>query len=316
MAGSGERRGPYKTRPGSILGVAAAFRQSPRYLSWGKSWAMRFDRHVERFAKANGNPDLKAIRRGDIVRALNEFADAPVEGNNWLKAMRALCDFALDIEEIDRDPTAGVKRLKAAHREGFRVWTEDEIDRYLGHHRPPTIAHRLFVLALYTGAARADLVRLGWQNVHGDAIQYRRAKTERVGGPLITVPILPPLAALLATIPRDQVTFLENRYGRPRSVHAVTGDMAGWVDEVPGLGDPDHLGRRLTTHGLRKALGRRLAEAGCSPHQIMSVLGHESISSAQVYTRAYDRAEAAAEAMGRIGNISPANGRVVRLKKR
>ena len=39
------------------------------------------------------------------------------------------------------------------------------------------------------------------------------------------------------------------------------------------------------THGLRKAAGRRLAEAGASTKQIMAVLGLKSIELAELYTR-------------------------------
>src|SRR5262249_53533281 len=33
-------------------------------------------------------------------------------------------------------------------------------------------------------------------------------------------------------------------------------------------------------HGLRKAAGRRLAEAGCTAHEIMAVLGHTTLTEA------------------------------------
>ena len=39
------------------------------------------------------------------------------------------------------------------------------------------------------------------------------------------------------------------------------------------------------THGLRKAAGRLLAEAGSSTKQIMAVLGLKSIELADLYTR-------------------------------
>jgi integrase len=311
-------RGPYRTKPGTLAALAAAFRSSPRYLGWGPGWARRCDAHIDRFVRANAGMLTRDVRRGDIVRARNEFADVPAEATNWLKAMQALFGFALEVEDIDIDPTAGVARLQPRHREGFRVWTEDEIDIFLGHHRPPTVAHALFTLALCTGAARADLVRLGWPNLgerDGRAvIRYRRVKTEATGGPLIVVPVLPPLAALIETLPRDALTWLQTRYGRPRSAAAVTGDMARWVAEA-GLDAPDHLGRGLTTHGLRKALGRRLAEAGATEHEIMAVLGHRSPSSAAVYTRAYDRAQAAESGMERLSNISRTT-KVLRLRKK
>jgi hypothetical protein len=42
-------------------------------------------------------------------------------------------------------------------------------------------------------------------------------------------------------------------------------------------------------HGLRKTLGRRMADAGCSAHQIMAALGHTTLAEAERYTREADR---------------------------
>ncbi|WP_074962614.1 tyrosine-type recombinase/integrase [Jannaschia rubra] len=36
------------------------------------------------------------------------------------------------------------------------------------------------------------------------------------------------------------------------------------------------LPNRASPHGLRKATRRRLAEAGCTPHEIMAISGHRS----------------------------------------
>ncbi|MDH2383658.1 tyrosine-type recombinase/integrase [Bradyrhizobium sp. CER78] len=42
-------------------------------------------------------------------------------------------------------------------------------------------------------------------------------------------------------------------------------------------------------HGLRKTLGRRMADAGCTAHEIMAVLGHLTLAEAERYTREADR---------------------------
>ena len=56
----------------------------------------------------------------------------------------------------------------------------------------------------------------------------------------------------------------------------------------------------LSSHGLRKAMCRRLAEAGCTPHQIMAVSGHKTLSEVTRYTVAANRARLAVGAMGKI----------------
>jgi site-specific recombinase XerD len=42
-------------------------------------------------------------------------------------------------------------------------------------------------------------------------------------------------------------------------------------------------------HGLRKATGRRLAEAGATAKMIMSILGHTTLSEAERYTEEADQ---------------------------
>ena len=58
----------------------------------------------------------------------------------------------------------------------------------------------------------------------------------------------------------------------------------------------------LSPHGLRKATGRRLMEAGCTPAEIGSVLGHKTLAEMQKYVADFDRDAAAERAMGRIEN--------------
>jgi integrase len=54
---------------------------------------------------------------------------------------------------------------------------------------------------------------------------------------------------------------------------------------------------------LRKAALTRLADNGCTAHQIMAVSGHKSIKEAERYTREADRKRLAREAMDRMVNM-------------
>jgi integrase len=207
-----------------------------------------------------------------------------------------LMRYAKRIGYIDADPMATkLESLPPLRPGGHRTWRDDEIAAFRAHWPLGTTARLVFELAAGTGASGVDLVKLGTPNIAGDRIRYRRQKTERRKGPeetpLVDIPILPELAEALALVP-ERMTFLETEWGLPRSQGSLVHKWRAWVAEA-GLGAPDRNGRHLSLHGLRKALGRRLAERGASPHIIMAVLGHESIASAQVYTKAYDRARAA-----------------------
>ena len=54
---------------------------------------------------------------------------------------------------------------------------------------------------------------------------------------------------------------------------------------------------RCVTHGLRKAAARRLAEAGCTAHQIMSITGHQSMKEVERYTKAVEQKRLAVAAI-------------------
>lgn len=57
------------------------------------------------------------------------------------------------------------------------------------------------------------------------------------------------------------------------------------------------IGRGLSPHGLRKATARRLAEAGCTPHQIAAVTGHQTLQEVERYTREADQRRLAGAAV-------------------
>jgi hypothetical protein len=68
---------------------------------------------------------------------------------------------------------------------------------------------------------------------------------------------------------------------------------------VPGRLRP---GRPFTlfSAGLRKAAARRLAEAGCTAHEIAAITGHESLKEVARYTKAVDQRRLAEVAMGKV----------------
>ena len=60
--------------------------------------------------------------------------------------------------------------------------------------------------------------------------------------------------------------------------------------------DEAGLPKGLSLHGLRKATARRLAERGCSVHEIAAITGHASLSEVERYTKAADKKRLALQA--------------------
>jgi site-specific recombinase XerD len=101
------------------------------------------------------------------------------------------------------------------------------------------------------------------------------------------------LLATLAAANRDHVTIINTEYGKPFTVDG----FSQWMRAAITAAD---LPLECQPHGLRKAAGRRLAEAGCSANEIMSVLGHRTLAEAERYTREADQAQLATKAVTKL----------------
>lgn len=315
------KRGPYKVRPepGSIAELIEVYRaNSPRYKRLAPRTRYLVDRVLDQFRANNGRRQASELTLPLIERMRDSMSDTPAKANNWAQVIGQLLKYGKRTGFIDVNPLSdGIEKLAPKRPGGFRTWRDDEIEAFKAHHALGTLPRLVFTLALCTGAAAVDLVQLGWKNVDGNRIRYRRQKTERRKGaeetPIVSIPILPELEEALAWATKDTMTFLQTRDGLMRSPGGLTHQFRGWVVDA-GLGAHDKYGRGLAVHGLRKAVGRRLAERGASPHAIMSWLGHETIASAEVYTKAYDREKAADVAAQLLGGAAETN--VSRLPKR
>lgn len=70
-------------------------------------------------------------------------------------------------------------------------------------------------------------------------------------------------------------TILKTIHGKPFSAKSITGRMQEWT-RMAGLP------QGCTLHGLRKTLGKMLAEGGATTRQIMDTLGHTNIRHAEL----------------------------------
>lgn len=295
---SGKSERPSRCAPGTFNALVETFYRSPAFQRLSPSTRATYSGIIDRFRqeKDRGNKLVKDLRRRDVIAIMSSMSDTPAAANNLLRMLRMLMKLAIQLEWRDTDPTLGVDKFPTGP--GFHTWTEAEIARFYACHKPGTLAHTAMTLMLCTGAARADVVRLGWGNVAEDRIQYRRQKMLTRDGMLIDIRILPELAEVLSALPRDHFTFLQTRHGSSRSPKAFGGLMRKWCDAA---GLPE-----CTSHGLRKAIARRLGDAGATPHMIASITGHKSIKEVAHYSEDYDRARSADEGFDRLSRTKPA----------
>jgi integrase len=280
--------GPRKQRgaPGTFDRLVQDYFDSPNYLRMVSSTQRAYRLMIERFVRddAIGHRRVDQMRREHVNHIVAKRSKTPGAANDVLKKLRVLLRFAMANGQIRFDPTIGIKGFAEGE---IATWTEDEIEQFKQRWPAGTPERMAFALLLYTGQRRSDVVRMSWRDIDGNAIRVIQQKT----GTKVKIPLHPQLRRLIDDWPKRHVVVLATAYGKPFSAAGFGNWMAAKIAEA---GLPDH----CVTHGLRKAAARRLAEAGCSAHQIMAITGHKSLAEAERYTRAADQERLAEQAIG------------------
>ena len=283
--------GPAPQR-GTFSAVLAAFYLSPDWTALNPATQKTYRNLLERVRNPLGDKPAAAFDEERIQAILDRFADRPSARHNMRKALRKAFTFAVARKTIRRNPTDSVKTAPPK-TEGFRAWTDEDIAKYEKHWPSGTRQRLALALLLYTGQRRSDVVRFGWPMVWSGALRFQQVKIG-LGAPTMSIPLHPALKAELAHWP-DGETFLRTGAGEAFTAPGFT----NWFrDQVDAAGLP----KKTSAHGLRKAAARRLAEAGCTAHEIMAITGHASLKELERYTRTVSQAKTAEAAMGKIAN--------------
>jgi len=246
------------------------------------------------------------MKREHVDAILGRFADKPSAEIILLKRMRTLLRYAIEIGWRDNDPTAGVRAFKSVE---IHTWTESEIGQFESRWPIGTKQRLAFDLLLYTGQRGSDVSRMA-RPLAGEKIRVVQQKT---GAPL-TITVHPELRRSFESCPSDHLAAIVTAYGTPFSIKGFGQFIS---DAIREAGLPQY----CKAYGLRKAAARRLAEAGCSAHEIMAVTGHKTLSEVERYTRAAEQERLNAAAMAKqleqkTGKLVGANWQNILKQKR
>ena len=231
---------------------------------------------------------------------VSEKADRPALANLFLSVLKLLMRHAVEMGFRPDDPTVGVRGVKNRST-GYRTWTEEEIEIFYAAWAPGTRERLAMELLLCTGQRRADdVIRMGRQHVRDGKLEHPPIKERQRS-------FHPDFGSASKSHRRSAsgaIDFLADKV--PQAVYRPKG-FADWFHEaIMAAGLP----KGLSSHGLRKASCRRLAEAGCTPHQIASISGHKSLREIVTIYQAADRVALAVSAMAtlnenRTGSVKP-----------
>ena len=285
LAGQPAPIGAERTIPGTLRALAVSYFASPAFRATRPSTQYSYRNVIDRLCAEHGDKRVALLQRDHVVKLLARAATA-VAANKLRSSLRALMQHAVEIGMRADDPARDIRRVPGGKSDGYHSWTEAEIEQFERRHPIGSRARLAFALLLYTGQRRSDVVRMGRQHLSDGAICVRQVKTGRE----VWIPVHDALAPILAGA-SSNMTFLLTDQGKPYTM-AGFGNWFRRQCREAGL-------RGCSAHGLRKAAARRLAEAGCSTHEIAAITGHASLKEVARYTEAADRKRLAQSAMAK-----------------
>jgi len=246
---------------------------------------------LETIRREHGEKRVATMQREHVTKLVT--SKKAFAARNWLKALRGLMRFAVTAGLRDDDPTAGID-LPRVRAGTICSWSEADIAAFEARWEPGTRERLAMALLLYTAARRGDMVGFGPQHIRNGVLAYRQQKTGRA----LEIPVHPELSAVLAASPKGHLTFLTTVAGAAFTASGFGGLFRRWCNEA-GLS-------HCSAHGLRKAQARRLAEAGCSAHEIAAITGHKTLAEVQRYADAASQSRMARSAMATVTTAFPA----------
>jgi integrase len=221
------------------------------------------------------------------VRAyIARLATTPAAARATLNVLRQAMQHAFDVGMRRDNPCRDVKPPKY-RKKPHATWTEEDIAAFEAKHPLGTRARLALYLLLYTGQRSGDVIRMGPQHVSSGAIAVIQQKTRKA----LTIPMHEELGAALTAHPGGHLAFLVTAAGAPFASQTAFGNWFRDMAKGAGIAKPPH--------GLRKSTCCRLAEAGCTPHEIASITGM-SLGMVEHYTREVNQRRVAARTVPRL----------------
>jgi integrase len=274
-------------KPGTLRALAVSYFASPVFRT-KKPGTQRIYRYIiDRLCLEHGDKRPALLHREHVIKLIAVHVEKPGMARAMHRSLRALMQHAVEIGMRADDPTRDVRAIPAKG-DGYHSWTEAEIAQFEKQHPIGSRTRLAFALLLYSGQRRSDVVTMGRQHMTDGVLVIRQQKTGRT----VWIPVHETLASIIAETPSGNLTFLVNEHGKPYTA-AGFGNWFRDQCRIAGLNG-------CSAHGLRKAAARRLAEAGCSAHEIAAITGHATLKEVARYTEAVDRRKLAASAMAKI----------------
>lgn len=303
-----EERAEIESKANPPLAIAKAWRDflaAPNRPDTGPATLAQYEGQWHLFADWLAKNHKEAEQLQAVSREIaNEYAAhltgrklTPNTFNKHVRLLSLVFRILRRQAQISENPWSEIerKKLKTFHR---RELTIEELRRVCAAAKGEL--RRLLALGVYTGARLGDAVTLDWKNVDlvRGFIRYTPRKTARQSGRVLTVPIHPTLAAILAETPeskrRGRVLRRFAKLYEHGAASIITNEIKQHFETCEIVTNQEGRGKNKAVevgfHSLRHTAISMLREAGNPLSVTMGLVGHSSLAVHDSYSHAGEAA--------------------------
>jgi len=204
--------------------------------------------------------EIGEFKRQCLMRGVKK-----VSVNTYLRHIRGILNKAHEWGDIKQKVKVEMYRLPKRHP---RILLDDERKRILEYAKKNDFEmYRIIEFALWTGARRAEIANLKWQDMRGDMCRLiGKGDKER------TIPLLPETLNVISNTKDIGYVFIHwNDLSKYTKAFKKIARACG-IEDI-------HL------HHLRHTAGTQMLKSGIPLEVVQEMLGHEDISTTQIYAK-------------------------------
>jgi integrase len=249
---------------GTLQEIINAYQASPAFLDKAEATREGYKRRLPAIEAEFGDMPIKALAdprvRGEFLDWRDQLAKKSAREADYHMAILALImGWGVDRGRVPANPAAKPGRLYQPDRTD-NIWTDADVSAFLAKAGPQL---RLpFLIALWTGQRRKDVLRMAWGAYDGTVIRLAQSKGKR----RVVIPVAAELKAALDAAKRKAAVICTTSRGTPWTGDGFSASFRK-AQEAAGL-------EGVTFHDLRGTAVTRLAIAGCTDIEIATITGH------------------------------------------
>ena len=253
-----------KSQAGTLQEVFTAYQRSPAFTALSDATRKGYARRLPLIEAEFGDMPTKALEdprvRGEFLDWRDRLAEkSPREADYHMAILALMLAWGVDRGRLAANPAARPGRVYRPDRTDH-IWQDADIAAFLAkagpHLRLP------FLLALWTGQRRGDVLRMPWGAYDGATIRLTQSKGKR----RVVVPVAADLRATLDATKRRATVICTTSRGTRWTGDGFSASFRK-ACEAAGI-------EALTFHDLRGTAITRLAMAGCTEAEIATITGH------------------------------------------